>query len=435
MRNFFLQLACIKVMHSMQTVIAVVAEQSESINVHNWFLALEQRINAFQNVHIVMDIEYAPSIQFLKRLQDPQFANSIGAQQMLQSTNPLVCEYDPPLYVCAQPTQFGTLGQLPNADINVYNTSHDKLCRRHYTEEDAKDALVYNMITQPVGASVKCATFRVLHYLGDGRPKTEDFLFPFYLYENAEDGENGMQNMKKNNCAPLKYMAHIWHLLLQKANRVYAWGTIDITLPLDWFVLHDVFEFTLTKAHTLLRKLGWQVEKENDYIKPKFEGHKQTSKSVFHNLQTSLCGHGKKMKKLQASVDFWMPVSRDGKKLLDFSDLDLMFAMSNRATLEEKIPTETKSSQMIFSTFDRLCESVFRCSLLQYNHRDVVLVCKLLSHCCRQLDTHPALSKIYIPEMEAMNTADVDASVQVTLVCFVEPATTTTMCKTCTYYV
>jgi len=116
-------------------------------------------------------------------------------------------------------------------------------------------------------------------------------------------------------------------------------------------------------------------------------------------------------------------------------DLDLMFAMSNRATFVEKMPTETKSSQMIFSTFDKLCQSVFGCSLLEYNHRDVVLVCKLLLHCCRQLDAHPELRKIYTKEMEDMNTADADASVQVTLVCFVEHATTTTMCKTCTYYV
>jgi hypothetical protein len=127
----------------MQTVIAVVAEQSESINVHNWFLALEQRINAFQNVHIVMDIEYAPSIKFLKRLQDSGFANSIGAQQMIQSSNELVSDYTPPLYVCKQPKHsFGTLGKLAETVmIQMYNTSHDKLFQRHYTEADAKKPL------------------------------------------------------------------------------------------------------------------------------------------------------------------------------------------------------------------------------------------------------------------------------------------------------
>jgi hypothetical protein len=29
---------------------------------------------------------------------------------------------------------------------------------------------------------------------------------------------------------------------------------------------------------------------------------------------------------------------------------------------------------------------VFGCSLLKYTHSDVVLVCKLLSHCCNELE-------------------------------------------------
>jgi hypothetical protein len=106
-------------------------------------------------------------------------------------------------------------------------------------------------------------------------------------------------------------MAEIWCLLLRKAERVYAWGTIDITLPLDWFVSNDVFAFTLERRNALLQRLGWQVVQQHQYteyvcFETKFM---PAPDNIFHNVTTSLRSNDGRTG-LQDSIDSWFPVQK-----------------------------------------------------------------------------------------------------------------------------
>ena len=83
---------------------------------------------------------------------------------------------------------------------------------------------------------------------------------------------------------------------------------------------------------------------------------------------------------------------------------------------KHRVPdTSTSNEQITFCDFDRVCRVIAEHSWLKYNHREVVLVCKILRH----WDTHGGnerLQKIRDHNIQHFCDADTDASVQVTLV-------------------
>jgi hypothetical protein len=156
------------------------------------------------------------------------------------------------------------------------NASHKNLGRApHDDDKDAENTISYSSLSPPVQAKVcrrpykqKCtvtvprSVFCTKHYC-NGEEQNEDFIFR-YVFQKPTDTYGQCANTNEDERALLKYMAEIWCLLLEKAERVYAWGTIEITLPSEWFVLSDVFAITLDRRNALLQRLGWQIRKTID---------------------------------------------------------------------------------------------------------------------------------------------------------------------------
>lgn len=412
----------------MQNIIAVVTTHpgddcqcppdSESLNVHQWFTELQQRIAAFQDVHIVIDTEFGPCDFFRTQMQRAEFADSIGAQVATELTT--IAEEYRPLFGFKKDQTYGNLGSWQSVDsTDSYNTSHIKLGKRPYDpQKDAKNPISYFSLSPPVQAKVYCATFRVLHYIS-GQPRNEDFIFPLYLFQNPADTYGQCANTIEDERALLRYMAEIWCQLLEKAARVYSWGSIDITLPLEWFVLNDVFVITLKRRNQILTRLGWKIGGETKFV--------PGPQNIYHNVTTSLCSPVEKG--LQKSIDHWIG-NESAAKLLCFEDLDLLYALSSKMSTDDKMPdTNPDYQKLTFCKFDRLCEAVSDSSLLKYNHRDVVLVCKLLRKFCTMITDsqdqayQPKFRSIHNRQMEHIYEGDCDSSVPVTLVCCRPPST------------
>jgi hypothetical protein len=351
-------------------------------------------------------------------MQRAEFADSIGAQAATELTT--IAEEYRPLFGFKKDQIYGNLGSWQSVDsTDSYNTSHIKLGKRPYDpQNDAKKPISYSSLSPPVQAKVYCATFRVLHYIS-GQPRNEDFIFPLYLFQNPADTYGQCANTIEDERALLRYMAEIWCQLLEKAARVYSWGSIDITLPLEWFVLNDVFVITLKRRNQILTRLGWKIGSETKFV--------AGPQNIYHNVTTSLCSPARKG--LQDSIDHWI-VNKSAAKLLCFEDLDLLYALSSKMSTDDKMPdTNPDYQKLTFCKFDRLCEAVSGSSLLKYNHRDVVLVCKLLRIFCTMITVsqdqlyQPKFRGIHNRQMEDIYEGDCDSSVPVTLVCCIPPIT------------
>jgi hypothetical protein len=194
---------------------------------------------------------------------------------------------------------------------------------------------------------------------------------------------------------------------------------INITLPLEWFVLNDVFAITLDRRNAILNRLGW--EKIGNV--PRFVSKPH---NIYHNVTTSLCSQEQgKGKGVQDSINSWMQNAISAAKLLSFEDFDLLYALSSKMSTDDKMPdTNPDYDKLTFCKFDRLCEAVSECSLLKYNHRDVVIVCKLLRFFCTMITGNndmtyqPKFRSIHNEQMQDIYEGDCDSSVPVTLVCF-----------------
>lgn len=97
-----------------------------------------------------------------------------------------------------------------------------------------------------------------------------------------------------------------------------------------------------------------------------------TNNSVFHSLPFF-----SKQKKLQNAANVILGQQSETRKLLTFDEFELFYALLLHMSLVKKVPdTHSSDTLLTFSGFDRQCEAIAQHSLLQYVHRDVVLVCK-----------------------------------------------------------
>jgi hypothetical protein len=113
---------------------------------------------------------------------------------------------------------------------------------------------------------------------------------------------------------------------------------------------------------------------------------------------------------------------KKSEKLLSFEDLDLVYSLSSKMSTDAKmLDAQADYQKLTFCKFDILCEALSQYSLLKYNHRDIVLVCKLLRRFCSMIKQnndetyHLNFRQIYNIAMEDIYEGDYDASAPVTL--------------------
>ena len=369
----------------MEVLRAVVSDSAKHNTLDAWYQTTLKRIERFEGVELVLDTEFGPCALILDKLQNETFARNLGADQLRPSTNALVRHHTPKLCVCGENQQFGTVGNLEKVGLRAeYDTSRQKLGKR---KGENAEKLSYNTSSAPYCVRLWCGAMRVMCAC-DGQPIAEDWIFPWYIWQSSHTHYGACANTADQKQF-LKYMAMIWCALLSKAVRIYSWGSIDITLPLDWFVQNNYI--ALDRRNLMLKQFGWNIkwwtdQSQRTYYEPHFDSKKQTATSIYHNLQSSLrCPQGSS---LQACVNYWMTrpganasAQTDMDKLLRFEDLDLMYAIGNHTPISELLPQTSNDARMIFSTFDQKCSDLAQFSLPRYNHQDVVLVCKLMRVC------------------------------------------------------
>lgn len=391
----------------MQCVTAVVSKRG--VDQERWFQEQIQRITKFERVQIVLDVEFGPGDFFRRNMATAEFAEAVGGNITIQAQTEYSSLQQAAPHVFTQSHSMGTLGSLAlkSEYIEKYNASRSKLQKAPYNSAQAKEQLTYKTISWPVQTKVVCAAFRVLH-LEDQKFKNEDFIFPFYFFETSGDDIDSCHNDEALK-EQLRYMAQIWCLLLRKAERVYSWGTVDITLPLEWFVLHKEFGISNQDRKTLLKKLGWKLHESDSNNEKVFTAEYNstctTNNSVFHSLPFF-----SKQKKLQNAANVILGQQSETRKLLTFDEFELFYALLLHMSLVKKVPdTHSSDTLLTFSGFDRQCEAIAQHSLLQYVHRDVVLVCKILQYwaqTAQNLSDTDRLKKIIDSSMEHFCATD-----------------------------
>jgi hypothetical protein len=289
--------------------------------------------------------------------------------------------------------------------------SYNKL-RKQY--EDKKKQW-YSSSSGPVWARLYSTVFWIYVEDDNGERQTHKLVFPWYIYQNEKktflqmkkDNDQGIPNANSTQEEQklLKLMAKCWVELISNAQHVIAWSSnaIDITLPLEWFALNEVFKITNDQRIAVLRNMGWS-KKSDAY--PGDLTFSKTDSSKYIDLSAAFAAD-KESRKLENAARKWL--IRDGSelkkshtdnafKLLNFAALDMLFAVaendmnvSRMLCYPNKVFDEFDYDKLIFSRYDDLCAHLTQrrgkvndkptegTSLLKYNDMDVCLMHELMA--------------------------------------------------------
>jgi len=348
----------------------------------------------FKRYVIATDSEFGPSwparnhseqeISVSKTEVHPKYKNGVFKYKALQDVNHLKVE------------------NQKSGNFVTYFIQSRRYSAHKLRKKPATKAQWYGSSSGPVWARLYSTVFWI--YVEDnGERQTHKLVFPWYIYENEkktflqmrQDNNEGIPNANSTvkEQKLLQLMAKCWVELISHAQLVIAWSSnaIDITLPLEWFALNDVFEISNDQRIAVLRNMGWS-EKNKSYPGDLMFSKKNPTKYI--DLSAAFVED----RNLEDAARKWLTRTPDDAfKLLDFAALDKLFAAAEDGmTVHQKLcypDHEFDYDKLIFSRYDLVCAHLterhdrvndrFRVregsSLLKYNDTDVCLMHELMA--------------------------------------------------------